>query len=173
MRQRRSVAINRIGNISPPNLDSAVMHKKLTLAAIILSLCLTAAFAKTPVEPVNKSKTGLAVKGYDVVAYFEQSEPHKGSTEFTFTWMSATWQFSSAKNRDLFMAGPEKYAPQFGGYCAWAVGHAYTADADPEAWKIVDGKLYLNYNKDVQKKWSTETTKWIEDGKKNWPGLHK
>ena len=131
-----------------------------------------AAFAASPVEPVNQ-KSGLAVKGHDPVAYFTEGRPAKGNPQFSFEWMGARWVFPSAANRDLFAASPEKYAPQFGGYCAWAVSNNYTAGIDPEAWKIVDGKLYLNYSKSVQRKWVLELDKRIADANRNWPGLHK
>jgi hypothetical protein len=85
--------------------------------------------------------------------------------------MDATWRFASAENRELFIKDPQKHAPQFGGYCAWAVGHGYTANIDPEAWRIVDGKLYLNYSKGVQKMWEQDRGRWIEAGHANWPGL--
>jgi hypothetical protein len=136
-------------------------------------LALVMALAAAAVAPFNTNRSGVALKGYDAVAYFEQGQPVKGSGQWTFDWMGARWQFSSAGNRNLFQANPEKYAPQYGGYCAWAVGHGYTADTDPEAWKIVDGKLYLNYNKSVQRMWEPEHRKWIESGNANWPKLHK
>ena len=82
-------------------------------------------------------------------------------------------RFSSAANRDSFAGDPEKYAPQYGGYCAWAVGHGYTAKGDPEAWKIVEGKLYLNYNKDVKAKWEQDVPGYISKGHENWPKFLK
>jgi hypothetical protein len=145
--------------------------KKLIVVVALATAAL--ATAKSPVDPVNKDKAGLAVKGYDPVGYFKANQPVKGSPEYTFDWNGAKWQFLSAENRDSFAASPEKYAPQFGGFCAWAVGHNYTADTDPEAWKIVNGKLYLNYSKDIQKKWDPEKDKWIPSGERNWPALHK
>lgn len=144
--------------------------KVLTMTTVLLA---AVAAAKSPVEPLNTGKDKLAVKGYDTVAYFNQGKPVKGAPQWSHQWMGADWRFSSAANRDLFQKTPEQYVPQFGGYCAWAVGHNYTANADPEAWKIVDGKLYLNYSKSVQKMWEKDQGKWIEDGHKNWPGLHK
>lgn len=113
------------------------------------------------------------MQGYDTVAYFKDGKAVRGLAGYTAEWMGAKWQFSSAANRDEFQKSPERYAPQFGGYCAWAVGHNYTASADPEAWKIVDGKLYLNYNKSVQRKWMQDEGKWISEGVRNWPTLHK
>ena len=148
----------------------------MTKRTLILTLLATALFAadKPPVDPVNKNSAGLAIKGYDAVAYFTESKPVKGSPQFTAEWNGARWQFASQEHRDMFQGEPAKYAPQYGGYCAWAVGHNYTADADPQAWKIVDGKLYLNYNKAVQDKWSPDAaSKWIPDANKNWSGLHK
>jgi hypothetical protein len=85
--------------------------------------------------------------------------------------MDATWYFASAGNRDLFAADPDKYAPQYGGYCAWAVSQGYTAKIDPEAWKIVDGRLYLNYSKDVQAQWSEDIPGNIAQGDANWPKI--
>jgi YHS domain-containing protein len=129
--------------------------------------------AAGPVDPLNRGRDGVAVRGYDVVSYFTAGKPAKGASEFSYQWMGATWRFGSAQDRDAFASSPDKYAPQFGGYCAWAVGHNYTADGDPEAWRIVDGKLYLNYNKSVQSKWEQDRGKWIEEGHRKWPGLHK
>jgi YHS domain-containing protein len=129
--------------------------------------------AGSPVDAVNKDRHGVALQGYDPVAYFEQNQPVKGSPQFTYSWMGAVWNFASDADLKKFQAAPEKYAPQFGGYCAWAVSNNYTADADPNAWKIVDGRLYVNYNKDVQKKWEENIGQRIEAARKNWPALHK
>jgi YHS domain-containing protein len=142
----------------------------------ILLLMIAAAVvaaAAPPVDPIYKDKQGIAINGYDPVAYFQEGKPVKGSSAFAEEWMGAKWQFTSAETRDAFRSSPEKYAPQFGGYCAWAVGHGYTAKTDPDAWRIIDGRLYLNYDKDVQKKWQQDTAKYIEEGTRNWPKLHK
>ncbi|MCC6293241.1 MAG: hypothetical protein IT164_11375 [Bryobacterales bacterium] len=128
--------------------------------------------AKSPMDAVNKDN-GLAIHGYDAVSYFTDGRPAKGSPQFTADWMGATWQFVSAEHRDLFQKEPAKYAPQYGGYCAWAVSKGYTANGDPEAWRIVGSKLYLNYDNSVQKKWEQDTTARIQEGDRNWPGLHK
>jgi YHS domain-containing protein len=129
--------------------------------------------AAAAVDPINKNFFGTALKGYDAVAYFKEGRPVKGKDEFRHDWMGAKWYFASAASRDEFAKNPEKYAPQFGGYCAWAVGNGYTASIDPEAWKIVDGRLYLNYSKDVQKKWEQDIPGWIKKGNENWPRLIK
>jgi YHS domain-containing protein len=115
----------------------------------------------------------VAIKGYDPVAYFEQSRPVMGSAQFTYSYMGATWWFANAADRDQFAQAPQKYAPQFGGYCAYAVSENHTANIDPDAWTIVDGKLYLNYSKGVQKKWAEDQSRRIDVGDKNWPSLHK
>lgn len=120
---------------------------------------------------VNVDSKGLALQGYDAVAYFKENLPREGKAEFTADYNGAKWQFTSAENRDAFTKEPAKYAPQYGGYCAWAVGHNYTAQGDPQAWKIVDNKLYLNYSKDVQAKWQQEIPKYVADGDKNWKEL--
>jgi len=117
------------------------------------------------------TKRGKAINGYDPVAYFTQGKPAKGKTDFTHKWMGSTWRFASAANRDAFAAAPEKYAPQYGGYCAWAVSQGYTAPTDPDAWKIVGGKLYLNYSKGIQQRWASSAAKLIIDGDENWPGI--
>ena len=139
----------------------------------VFLLLSTVALAKDPVAPVFVDGKGVAIRGYDPVAYFTQSASAQGKAELTHGYMGATFRFASAANRDLFAADPAKYAPQFGGYCAWAVGNGYTAPTDPDAWKIVNGKLYLNYNKSIQKKWSERMAELIQSGEKNWPALHK
>ena len=95
----------------------------------------------------------------------------KGSARFTFEHDGATWQFASAENRDRFAAAPQSYAPRYGGYCAYAVGNGYTASTDPEAWSIVDGKLYLNFSKGVQARWEARRDHYIQEADRNWPGV--
>jgi len=114
---------------------------------------------------------GTAIDGYDPVAYFTAGRPVEGDSDYSYDWNGATWKFSSAENRDLFIANPEKYAPQYGGYCAWAVSQGYTASTDPDAWKIVDDKLYLNYSRSVQSRWEMNIPKNIADGDSNWPEI--
>ncbi len=111
----------------------------------------------------------VAVSGHDPVAYFTQGKPVKGDPQFTTVYQGVSWHFSSAQNRDLFVADPARYAPQFGGYCAWAVAEGKTASADPKYWRIVDGKLYLNYDADVQKKWEQDVPGFISRATGNWP----
>jgi len=123
------------------------------------------------VPPVNTAKDGLAIKGYDPVAYVTEGAAARGKPEFTHAWMGATYRFASAENRDRFAADPERYAPRFGGYCSWAVSRGYTADIDPEAWTIQDGRLYLNYSRSVREKWLEDVAGNITKGNENWPKL--
>ncbi len=135
--------------------------------AMIASVLSAAPAAAT--EPVYQTFFGTAIDGTDPVAYFTEGRPVEGSSDFTYEWKGATWRFASAANRDKFIAEPERYAPQYGGYCAWAVAQGSTASTDPEAWKIVDGKLYLNYDQDVQAKWEGDIPGNISAADGNWP----
>lgn len=125
--------------------------------------------ASPPVYTGWFSRTALS--GYDPVAYFEAGQPVKGDTRFTHEYKGATWQFANAAHRDRFIADPEAYAPQYGGYCAWAVAQGSTASGDPMFWKIVDGKLYLNYDAEVQKRWEQDIPGFINKANKNWPSV--
>lgn len=143
-----------------------------TVSFVLLTSLL--AFTAHAVEPVNKSLIGdVAIKGYDPVAYFADGKPAKGSKEFEHEWMDATWRFATAANRDAFAKSPEKYAPQYGGYCAYGVSRGYAVGVDPTAWKIVNGKLYLNYNHDVQKEWNKDPAGHIVKADANWPEVLK
>ncbi len=113
--------------------------------------------------------SGVAVGGYDPVAYFTVGKPVKGREDIALQHDGVTWRFASVENRDAFRADPAKFAPQYGGYCAWAVAEGYTAKGDPEAWRITDGKLYLNYNKSVQKTWEKDIPGNVRRGDANWP----
>jgi YHS domain-containing protein len=126
---------------------AGAMRRRLRSLGMLLFTCIALGFALPAAAGgvVNASFTGTAIEGYDPVAYFNEGRPVEGKSEFSQEWMDATWYFASAENRDLFAADPEKYAPQYGGYCAWAVSQGYTANIDPQAWKVVDDKLYLNY----------------------------
>jgi len=113
----------------------------------------------------------LAVGGYDPVAYFTEGKPVKGDARFETSFQGVQWRFASAENRDRFVAAPQRYAPQYGGYCAWAVSEGKTASGDPMFWKIVDQKLYLNYDADVQKKWEKDVPGHIRKADQNWPAV--
>ena len=147
--------------------------KKTFLLIMILILGTGLMLSGADKNPVNVDKKGIAIKGYDPVAYFTKGEPVKGSSEFQHNWNSAIWNFSSVDHRDMFKAEPEKYAPQYGGYCAYAVSQGETANIDPKSWKIVDGKLYLNLNKRIHRKWEKDIPGYIKKADKNWPGVLK
>lgn len=143
------------------------------LRTILISLSLLFAASNAyAIEPVYSS-WGKAIKGYDPVAYFTESKAVKGDKQHTVEWNGASWYFASADNAELFKAEPEKYAPQYGGYCAYAVSQGITAKIDPQAWTIDNGKLYLNYNKSVLDRWNEDRTNHIIDADKNWPEILK
>ena len=144
-----------------------VLSTLAAAAAVLVAGEHPAAAAEKPVHTGWFSD--LAVSGYDPVAYFREGKPVMGQKTFAHKWNGATWQFASAENRDAFVAAPEKYAPAYGGYCAWAVAQGYTASGDPLVWNIVGGKLYLNYNKDVQANWAKDIPGHIVRADKNWP----
>ena len=112
-----------------------------------------------------------AIHGYDPVAYFTEGKPVKGDKQFTYNWNNAAWYFSSQRTLDSFKVSPEKYAPQYGGYCAYGMADGHKAPTDPEAWTIDNGKLYFNYNKNVQVLWKKNQAAFIETANKNWPAI--
>ena len=115
---------------------------------------------------------GVAIEGYDPVAYFTESRAVKGSDAFAYDWLGATWYFANAEHRDLFLAQPVSYAPQYGGHCA--LGTAFgetTANIDPEAWSIVDGKLYLQYSQGAREGWEQDRAKRIAAADQKWPEI--
>jgi YHS domain-containing protein len=114
-------------------------------------------------------KDGAAIKGYDPVAYFTENKPVPGSPAYQAEYKGSTFRFASQAHRDAFMADPERYAPQYGGFCAFGTAGGYKAAIDPAAFTIVDGKLYLNYNADVQKQWARDIPGFISKADKNWP----
>jgi YHS domain-containing protein len=114
-------------------------------------------------------KDGAAIRGYDPVAYFSEGKPVQGIAAYTADYKGSKFQFVSQANRNAFVANPERYAPQYGGFCAYGTAGGYKAAIDPKAFTIVDGKLYLNYNADIQKKWSGDVRGYISKADKNWP----
>jgi hypothetical protein len=141
---------------------------KLCISAIFISALL---LGFQMADKVNKTSAGLAIKGYDPVAYFEDGKPEKGNLAYEFQWKGAMWRFSSAAHRDAFAKEPDRYAPQYGGFCAYGVSEGHTAPIDPEAWTIIDGKLYLNYDKQVREDWKKDTKGRIQKADQNWPKL--
>lgn len=151
-------------------LRTLAIAAALTAAPMVMAT--PAAFAdKAPVYTGNFSN--VAVQGHDPVAYFTDGEPVKGSKKFKTTYEGAEFRFATADNLAAFEADPAKYAPQYGGYCAWAVSQGYTAKGDADHWAIVDGKLYLNYNKKVQATWNEDRPGFIASADKEWPTVLK
>ena len=139
------------------------------------SLALTCSFASV-VQAAGTDKTifqrnGLAIDGYDTVAYFTKGDALRGEAKFKADYKGAVWHFMSAENRDLFIANPKKYAPQYEGYCAYAAANGAVAKTEPDEWSIVDGKLYLNYNALIKIRWDVSQQEFIKDGDKKWPGV--
>lgn len=156
-----------------PFQPRALITRTLLMAVVvggaILMGALSAAYAVSPVNTQGADK--LAVHGYDAVAYFTDGKAVKGMSEFAQEYAGALYLFSSAGNRDQFAADPGKYAPQYGGYCAYAVAKGGTADIDPEAWTVKDGKLYLNYSLAVRATWLKDAAGYIQKADANWPKI--
>ncbi len=124
------------------------------------------------IAPGSSSAADVAIGGYDPVAYFQAGKAVKGSESFAYQWHQMTWYFSTGENRDLFAADPQKYAPQYDGFCAWAMTEARKARTDPEVWEIVNGKLYLNCSRAAHDKWSRDIPGNIRKADANWLKLH-
>lgn len=139
------------------------------LAAFILQHDIVRAQQAAKPQIFTEFRSKLALDGHDPVAYFKSGKPQKGAPAHALSWNGAHWHFASAENKAAFEANPKAFAPQFGGYCAWAVSQGYTAKGDPSAWRIVDGKLFLNYNASVQKTWEKDISGHVAKGNQNWP----
>lgn len=149
-------------------------YRRNFLAACMVALSIGSmsapASAAEAIKPIFSTAAG-AIRGYDPVAYFKQNKPVKGNAKFTTQWQGASWHFSSQDNLDAFVANPEKYAPQYGGYCAYGVAQGYTPATDPAAFQVRDDKLYLNLSKAVLKKWQMDIPGYVKDADENWPAL--
>lgn len=146
-------------------------RRKLLATAAAVPLAIASAVPALARKPEIYSTGGAAIGGYDPVAYFTDSEPVMGREEHSLEWKGAEWRFANAENLEAFRADPEAYAPQYGGYCAYAVSKNYTASISPNAWTIHDGKLYLNYNRIVRGLWSTNIPGRVSSADANWPGV--
>ena len=118
-------------------------------------------------------RDGVAIKGYDPVAYLVDGKATRGSPEHTAQYLGSTFHFSSGANRDAFAANPAKYAPQYGGFCAFGTSGGYKAAIDPAAFTVIEGKLYLNYNSDVQKRWRTDIPGYVAKADAKWPEVSR
>ena len=134
----------------------------LSTLIIILSGCTSVAS-----KPTFKTESG-AIRGYDPVAYFTEERPVEGSAEFNYEHNGATWHFASQKNKELFENNPENYSPQYGGYCAYGMANGFVVSSDPNAFTLVDGKLYLNYSLSVRKTWLKDIPGYIKQADENW-----
>jgi YHS domain-containing protein len=151
---------------------SAATAALLSAGALLAPLATPAfAFDEASNASVNVDGGGVAMRGFDPVAYFKDGQPTKGDAQFSAAFEGATYHFATAANRDAFVAEPAKFAPQFGGFCAMAAVFEKKFDGDPGVWKIVDGKLYLNVNADVAKKWSEDVPGNISKANVNWPKI--
>lgn len=141
---------------------------KQILTFLVFVIAGTSAFAAPPINTLEREglfgyeHNGIAIRGYDTVSYFTQGKPVEGSDSYTTEWSGATWKFSSQENLDLFIAEPEKYAPQYGGYCAYGVAQGNLVKIEPEQWTILDDKLYLNYNEKLNKAWKKDIPGYIK-----------
>lgn len=151
------------------------MRTPKMLAFLASGLIAVAALPSVAYAKTNPVYTGtfdnVALSGYDAVGYFTQGRPVKGSATFKTTYKGAEFYFASAANLAKFKANPASFAPQYGGYCAWAVSQGYTASGDPQVWKIVGGKLYVNYSREIGDKWEKNIPGFIASANKNWPTI--
>ncbi len=142
----------------PQSITDALQVSALAILAIGLGVAV----------PGTSAAGEIAIKGYDTVSYFTAGKAQRGTEAFSFLWRGKTWYFTSTENRDLFAAGPERYAPQYDGFCAWAMTEERKAIPDPEVWKIVDGKLYLNCSQSAYEKWARDIPGNIRKADQNW-----
>ena len=159
--------------VRPDWREVLVLLGLAALAAYILQHDIVRAQAPGKPQIFTEFRSKLALDGHDAVAYFKTGKPTKGSPEHALTWNGAAWHFASADNKAAFEANPQAYAPQYGGYCAWAVSQGYTAPGRPQHWRIVDGKLYFNYDAGVQRRWERDIPGFIASADRNWPNVLK
>jgi len=138
---------------------------------LTIGLLLAISFIPSLAQTTYFNTNGVAIHGYDPVAYFTENKPVEGSKEFSYQWQGTEWHFKNKANADLFKSNPEKYAPQFGGYCAYGVSEDHKSSTEPDAFTVVNDKLYLNYNKKVKELWSQDRDGRIKKAEMNWPGL--
>lgn len=154
-----------------------VSSSRLRQGGLAIALSMAAGFAFLPLPATAAGEIndvdGVAIKGQDPVAYFRQGKAVDGSASYTAVYKGSTFRFASAANRDAFQARPEAYAPQYGGYCAFGTSRGYKADIDPQAFTIVDNKLYLNYSKKVQAEWRQDVPGYIAKADGNWSSVVK
>ncbi len=134
---------------------------------LAVALCCNLNAQKAPIFSVS----GKAIRGYDPVSFFVSGQPMMGHDSLSYAWNSAVWLFATAANRDSFSRAPEKYAPQYGGYCAYGTADGHKAPTETDTWSIVAGKLYFNYNKKVKQYWEKDRENLIRKADTNWPTI--
>ncbi len=144
---------------------------RLGLALLVALVLVSGAFAKSPIPSLNLSNAGLALRGYDPVAYFEVGKPVRGKRDISVSNGGARYLFSSTANKEQFLLDPDKYLPEYGGYCAYGTAVNNKVDGDPKVWRIVGGKLYLNINRSVERTWRKDPKGYIRKANRNWPRL--
>jgi hypothetical protein len=138
------------------------------LAALISMTCFAASLAAGEAIRINVDSDRIAIKGYDPVAYFTIGKPTKGDPRFEASWQEARWLFATAEHRNMFIADPDRYAPRYGGHCTVGLARGYLTTVDPEAWRIVDGKLYLTLTRKAQDIFAEDIPGTIEKAERNW-----
>ncbi len=136
-----------------------------------LSAVFLACAAHAQDTPVYFAPEGMAMGGYDPVSYFEGDVPVQGQPEISVMWKGAEWHFASHQNRELFEGNPRAFAPQFGGYCSYAMAHGVLKSTDPSAWRVVDGRLYLTHSPEIEQMWRQDQGEYIQQAREYWPEI--
>lgn len=161
----------------PQTTSRAPLRRRLLATGLTLLFVGTVALAAPPVNTLKGGLLGghadVAILGYDPVAYFTDGKPIKGDPKIVHEWMGAKWQFASPAHMEMFKANPEKYAPQYGGYCAYGVSQDNLVGIEPDKFKILDGKLYLNYDADVQATWLKDPAGYVKQADARFKALLK
>lgn len=159
------------------NIHTKIHAKRmwgLLIAALLMGSLSFTVQAGSLTKKVNSDPFGVAIKGYDPVAYFTDGHAVKGTREYVYEWNNAKWYFKDDSHRNLFAADPERYAPRYGGYCAATLASTgEAAGVDPQAFKIIDGKLYLSWNKKLIDKFADGGDKAIQTADENWSKINQ
>lgn len=147
------------------------MHRRTFATLTLATPALWLARPALAGEPEIYQEGGIAIDGSDPVGYFTQNGPVRGDANFTVQYKGASWRFADQGSADAFEANPTAYEPQFGGYCAWAIGQGYIASTVPEAWTIHNDKLYLNFSRSVRRRFERDLDGHIAKAEANWPGV--
>jgi hypothetical protein len=174
---RNESAMNAEWSSDEPWNDAMIKShpSRRALAASAFAVLMAGLFASRSADAGQEIFTGtipgVAAGGFDVVAYFETRRPERGSPAFSHVWKGAEWRFASAARRDAFAAAPERFAPAYGGHCSWAASQGYKASGDPRQWRIVNGRLFLNYNAEVHQRWQKDIAGFVRAADDQWPRI--